>query len=417
MYVVVIGMFVSVFVVRALAGWGTMTAQADAEGIRWIVGGVERRIAWRDVRSFSRITATLTTSVGAYAALSATPVVYLLDGPDASLIWLLESPTNDNQNAASDYLCRLIISRTGLQLRDLTVVANDLAATRGNVRRVLMMRSLMGSGATASPTLQALALTPPAPPQRIGGRVGAVLALSLIPLLLFVAIFGYGGYVEHYQQGYFASLPQRLHSETPLFQDTLDTANYQWPVDAVTKQNHQGQRFASGVYQLFGDDATQSNWVWENSSNPFGDAAFELTVSEHGAIASSANDGIGLIFNIDRYGDAFSLFQIHADGSWELNPYHSLQGDPSQGWGYAATGDSSAIHPGIGATNTLLVLKRGKVVLLYVNSHFITAYYDLDNRLPSLGFVGLYLNNDAQTGDFSNLSVYPVQPPSSEWYV
>jgi len=418
MYAVVIGVFAVAFILRMRAGWATMTAQADAESIRWRVGGVERRIAWRDVRSFSRLATMLTNGVGAYAALSATPgVVYLLDGPDASLIWSLAPTANDSQYAASDYLCRLIISRTGLPLRDLTVVANDLAVTRGNVQRVIMMRSVMGSGATASPTLQTLALTPPPPRRRIGRRVGAVLALSLVPLLLLAAVFGYGGFVEHYQQAYFASLPQRLHSETPLFQDTLDTANYQWPVDAVTKTVHRGQRFVHGAYELYGDDPSQASWAWENSTGPFGDAAFEVSVSERGAVGSGGSDGIGLMFNVSLYGDRFSVFRIHADGSWDLYTYRSDQSEPANSWNYVDGGKSSAIHQGGGAENTLLALKRGKDVLLYVNNHFIEAYYDRDSELPFLGYVGLYLNDDAQTGDFSNVAVYPVQPPSSEWWV
>ena len=419
-FVLVIGGMIGIMAVRMSSGWATMSVIADPEGVRWRAGrfGAERRIAWRDMRSFSRITATLPSGAGVYGAMYAgLGAIYLLDGPNASLLWSLAPTANDRMYAASDQLSRLIVSRAGLPLRDLTAVANDLALTRGNVHRIMMMRSLTGSGATTSPTLQALALTPPAPPQRIGGRVGAVLALSLIPLLLSAAIFGYGGYVQRYQQGYFASLPARLHGEAPLFQDALDTANFQWPVDSVTKQNHQGERFVNGVYELYGDDPTQTNWAWENSNGLFGDAAFEVTTSERGAVGSNGNDGIGLIFNIDQYGDNFSLFQVHADGSWDLEAFHNDATNSSNSWNYVTGGDSSAIHQGIGATNTLLVLKRGKDILLYANNHLIEAYYDRDSELPSLGYVGLYLNDDAQTGDFSNLSVYPVQPPSSEWYV
>ncbi len=420
-FVLVIGAVVVGIVVRASSVWATMTVSADAEGVRWRARGFagERRIAWRDVRSFSRITTTLPGGTGVYAAMYAgLGVIYLLDGPDVSLLWSLAPTANDRMYAASEQMCRLIVSRTGLPLRDLTSVANDLALTRGNVQRIMMMRSVTGSGATASPTLQLLALTPPARPARVGRRVASILAVSLVPLLLSAAIFGYGGYVEHYQQGYFASLPQRLHAEMPIYTDAMNIPDSDWPVGAPTKKAPQGERFTKSDYQLYGTpDPTEGNWVWTLGPGIVGDAAFEVTATERGPITSGASDGIGLIFDIDQDGNNFNMFQVNADGSWVLFAYHYDASDQPSSWNWIDSGKASAIRKGVGATNTLLVVKRGKVVLLYANNHLIETYYDRDNQLASRGYVGLFLNDLAQTGDFSNVGVYPVQPPSSEWWV
>lgn len=407
------------FVLRALPRWGQMTVGADAEGLRWRAGrfGVTRTLAWRDVRSFSRITTGGAGTVRPYGRVNLSlGVVYLLDGPDASLIWTLTATASDSQYGAADLLCRLVVSRTGLPLRDLTAIANELAAARGAVRRLVRTRAQLGGANSVSPILARLALPLPAPHIR-WRRVAPVLVVSCIPLLLSAAIFGYGGWVENYQQGYFASLPQRLHAETPLYQDTLNTENADWPVSAVTKQNHQGERFVNGAYQLFGDDPTQTNLAWETSSNIIGDAAFEVTETEQGKITSGANDGIGLVFNIDHYGNNFNLFQVNADGSWYLYTYHYDASNQPNIRNIAAEGTSSAIHQGLGATNTLLVIKRGQVCLLYANHQLIETYYDRDNVLAIVGYVGLFLNDDAQTGTFTNVAVYPVQPPSSQWWV
>ncbi len=174
-YLLIIGFALGGSALRALPRWGQMTAHADAEGLRWRVGRVERARAWRDVRSFSRIGATRLAGDGVvYGAFNAfSGVIYLLDGPDASLIWTVMSTADDSQYAASDLLCRLVVSRTGLPLRDLTAIANELAAARGNVQRVMRTRALIGVANPASPVLATLALTPLTPP-RVWRRVDPV---------------------------------------------------------------------------------------------------------------------------------------------------------------------------------------------------------------------------------------------------
>ncbi len=408
-------------VARARARRPTMTVMADADGLRWRAerGGVEHAIAWRDVRSFSRVVNGGAGTLSPYGAFNlALGVVYLLDGPDASLIWTMAPTYSDTLYGASDHLCRLVVSRTDLPLRDLTAIVNELAATGGNVKQLTRTRALSGGANPPSPTLEALIArqTPPAPP-RVWRRVAPVLVALLIPLLLSAAIFGYGGWVEHYQQGYFASLPQQVNAENALYADTLLSDDGDWYVGPVTAKVHQGARYANNAYQLYGNDPTQGNWVWTYEAPLVRDAAFQVTVSEQGTIASGASDGIGLLFNIDHNGNNFSLFQVNADGSWYLYAYHFDANNQPNSWNDVVNGSSSAIHQGLGATNTLLVIKRGQVCLLYVNAHLIETYYDRENVLPLVGSVGMFMNDDAQTGTFSNVAVYPVQPPSAQWYV
>ncbi len=188
-----------------------------------------------------------------------------------------------------------------------------------------------------------------------------------------------------------------------------------WPVSAVTAQSPQGQRFADGAYQLFGTDNTQYNSAVTIGAGTITDGVIEVTVSEHGTVGANTGEGIGLLFGVAGSSDNFGAFQIHADGSWDLYNYQFDQSNPANSWDYVVGGSSDAIHQGIGATNTLLLFKRGKLYLLYVNNHLIETYYDRDNVLPSSGVVGLYLNDDALTGDFSHLAVYPVQPLSAPW--
>jgi len=403
---------------RFLPIWSNRTVIADEQGLRWRERrfGAEQYIMWSNVRSFSRISAALMSNLGAYGALLANQgVIYVLDSPDATLIWTLSPAASDSVYGASEYLCRLIASRTNLPLRDLTTIANDLAATRGNVQRIAAMRFSFGETAPVSPTLQALAQQP-TPQQRLWPRVAPVFVASLIPLLLFVAIFGYGGFVQNYQQSYFASLPQRLRAETPIYQDSLAAPDGQWPVGAPTKQNVWGERYGNGGYQLYGTSADAFNAVWITEVGNITNAAYEVTVMEQGKIGANG-DGIGIEFGNDLNNSKFGLFEVDSSGDWDLSAFHYDSSDPSNSWSYIDGGSSSAIHQGLGVENTLLLLKRGKAFLCYVNDQLVGTYYDRFNDLPSSGLPGIYIADDAQVGTFSNFAVYPVQAPSSLWYV
>lgn len=48
---------------------------------------------------------------------------------------------------------------------------------------------------------------------------------------------------------------------------------------------------------------------------------------------------------------------------------------------------------------------------------FVGRYYDHYDPIPTAGFMGVYLNDTALVGTFSNFAVYPVRPPSSFEYV
>ncbi len=405
---------------RFLPLFTNRTVIADEHGLRWRDGrfGAKRSIAWSDARSFSRISTTLMNAPGAYGLMNMTSgMAYLLDSPNATLIWTLSPAASDAIYSASERLCSLIVTRTNLPLRDLTALANDLVATRGNVQRIAAMRFPSGSAAPVSPTLQALAQQPTPQQPRRWPRVVSLIAVSLIPLVLFSTIMGYGSYVEHYQQSYFAGLPQRVQAETPIFQDSLTTADGYWTVNPVTTEQPEGAKFANGSYELIGTNQTVINYNTTSGAGILGDAAIEVTASEQGTVDQNSSDGIGIVFAVTGDGNNFGVFEVHDDGQWELDAYHNIPNDLNNSWDYLDGGDSAAIYQGIGATNQLLLIRRGKTLLCYVNDQYVGAYYDKDNEIPATGEPGVFINDGALTGVFTNFAVYPVQPPTSLWYI
>jgi len=64
-------------------------------------------------------------------------------------------------------------------------------------------------------------------------------------------------------------------------------------------------------------------------------------------------------------------------------------------------------------------LMRGDAFVLYVNGSYVAAITNhIDHApLPRAGRVGVYLNDGAAQGVFTNFAVYPVTSPPSLEYV
>ncbi len=87
----------------------------------------EMRLAWRDVRSFSVVTYRRTGLVPEWQA-------YLLDDGQTRLLWALPPEPPGDHLAAHERLAGLIVSATGLPLRELTPGVVALGAAIGGAR-------------------------------------------------------------------------------------------------------------------------------------------------------------------------------------------------------------------------------------------------------------------------------------------
>ncbi len=96
----------------------------DEWGLRWkwpnLIKGRSVILAWHDITGFYEITSRENKS---------NPVkIYVLDSSTSTFVWPLRESSTQREQRASTYLTRLVVTCTGLPLRDLTNVVEPLLA-------------------------------------------------------------------------------------------------------------------------------------------------------------------------------------------------------------------------------------------------------------------------------------------------
>lgn len=392
-------------------------ATVDALGIQWQRPAPPRgeaRIPWDQVRSISRV--AYNGSYNGYGAYnygaSAYPTVswgittaYVLEAPDAVLMWTVGSLSTPQEVAASEALLRTVVTRTGKPLREMTGFVAEITQAGGNVTSILANRL-----PEVVPTAAFAPLMSGQQPKLLP-RIWPWLAAAVV-VLLFGSLYGGGAWAQSYQPTYFSNLPAQIHTEKPLFHDDL-TSNPTgaWRVKAPDQYDYQGFAYANGSYQLSGNQpgyVVVATYPYQQ----FGDAvAYEVTATQSGTIKKDSGDGVGITFNSNEAQDDFMMFTVATTGDWQIYHYKYVDDRASDNWNYVTGGRSSAIHAGQGQTNHLLLVVRGRYFLIYINDQFVKSYNTrYDTGLPASGYVGVYLDDSSLVGTFNNLSVYPVKP-------
>jgi hypothetical protein len=384
----------------------------DASGLEWAGLGPRskqrqpRRIAWSEVRSLSRMSNAQYTS----SASSLTPfglTLYLLDAPDAQLIWAASTiglSYREEAAAASEMLLRVAVTRTGKPLRDLSAVAAEVLRPDGTAMRLL-------------PTVPAtndapLAGVYPPPKGRAGRRPSLVVAMSLVlSLLLTTGLIAGGVWLQNYLPQYYASLPARVAASTSLFHDDLAELDNNWPLVNATKDGVGGAAYVASTYQLSG--LVPGYITSQTEPHEFGDAAYAVTAAETGAIPKNSTDGVGLVLHESRNGNVYLIFYVDRSGGRTFETYHYVDGSGNDEFTPLDSGQSSAIHTAAGDENRLLVIAHGTKYLFYVNGQYLDHYDAVpSDHLPTYGMAGVYLNQTGTTGIFSQFDVYALPQPT-----
>jgi hypothetical protein len=146
--------------------------------------------------------------------------VYVLDAGDTLLVWQ-RYPALSNVSAAVrqhtevDSFVKLVIARTGKPLRDLSVLADELASAPTADPSGAPQQQSMDYGWVDSRVAGIQA--PGRARRRFGRTVALVLALLLLPILLVGGAFAAKAQLHDYQASYYASLPAKLHAHEPLY--------------------------------------------------------------------------------------------------------------------------------------------------------------------------------------------------------
>ena len=271
-----------------LAVWArrrTFSVSADARGVRWQRQkqrgvGQEAFLPWTSVRGLVRIAGAAPTDVLGSSTYLGWGTTYLLVGPDLVLIWIVAPSTNAAEAAASEALLRLSATYTGKPLRDLSVAARELAQARGSGTSAWFTRTLSGQAASpASLSELSQLMQQGQKPRR--NSVWVIASLATIFLIALAALpIGASTWLQNYQSQYFAMLPAHIHAEQPLFADSLQQFDDEWPVGKPSATSCGTRYLAGTAYEIY--DTTTGNSCNAYTAQVYGDVAVEVTASEFG---------------------------------------------------------------------------------------------------------------------------------------
>ncbi|HEY6542963.1 MAG TPA: family 16 glycoside hydrolase, partial [Ktedonobacteraceae bacterium] len=97
----------------------------------------------------------------------------------------------------------------------------------------------------------------------------------------------------------------------------------------------------------------------------------------------------GLIFRADTNAGKFYLYEVCANGSYNLYQYKDLNGDSN----LLANASSPAIKSGLNQTNTLAVTAQGSTLTLYMNGQKMTSVTNSAFTQGQVAFVADSFNN------------------------
>lgn len=163
-----------------------LIVSADEIGLRWTPpgrGAAETQIRWSEARSFF-VAQYIQTVSGIHRH-----VAFVLDAPDATLIWDERTTNKPEVLGVSDSLCALILDRTGLPLRDLTGIAVKLTAPRWKPAYASLPEAFWQPLPGDDPTLPTL----PAPTTH--WKLARPALYVALPMLLLLAVLSAVGFI------------------------------------------------------------------------------------------------------------------------------------------------------------------------------------------------------------------------------
>ncbi len=331
--------------------------RVDSQGLRWrrLFGG-HHHLTWQSAQALVQI-----ANFSSYFGESKT--AFILYGADRIFTWNVTGPAW-HERAATLSLIHTITQHTSLPLRDIST----------EVKRITF------GAKSPVPTNKAT-------PQERKYRF-RVLGIVVTPFIIIALV---AGAIQIAEPFYFEHVYTQSHASAPLYADPLTHKDSDWPETAEA-------RFTSASYtvthdlELFGFHSSlilpphrYNNALYVVTARSYGDTEAGLAI--RGARSSQPI----LAFYVDPKG-GWWLEQDILDGKFHDHLFWRL-------------GDSSAIHPGLGAPNRIAILVQGSDFTFYVNGHYITRYHD--DHLAG-GNVGLYLDPEDGQGSFSDFAVYPA---------
>lgn len=400
---------------------------ADDMGVAWKQAGWRTRrrsIAWHDTRAFFVITQRKSTNW-------TKETTWVLMGSAGALAWMAPREEAAQTDTPHARFAALVASRTRLPLRDLsaladrmtnrTLIAEQRKAAIENATRIYEETKREILAARTQPEKAAAWLST----QRREQAADAVLSahrseqttkksglgwgctVQLVLLVVIGLMYAGGWGLEQYQPHYYEGMLAQIHASKPLYHDDLSHDDGDWPLCAPTADRPNRCSYGGQAYHL---TSASGRFISAWTEPVYGNAVVEGTVRQIGTVEY---DGVGLILRAFDDNTDMLVFFIHpTDGTWSLAHYHDVGGSPDDNWTAFENGSSSAIRTGQGAANDLLVVITDDRYTCYINGKVVLMYDDSEHAIPRMGHVGLYVNDGAVEGVFTDFTVYPAPAPS-----
>lgn len=382
---------------------------ADDRGIEQVQG--DRRsegtmLAWPEIRAFYRVVMQGDDPHNTW-------MTYTIATDERKLSWQVSARTRKAVLADHERLCRLVVTRTALPLRDLSTAMNELLLfylTSANG-----VGSISGTPPWRASSTASLPIMPAPTRRRKWSRVTAVAPLIMVAvlysgMLMLTKSAYYSAQTDQTQTSqsdYYADLLQRIYTQRPFYTDVLTHDDGDWPVQQASSTEG-GMTFVDSAYQLTGGPRNLT--VLANSLSephgPYGDVAVEVTVRQLG---SPASDGAGIMMRKTDNPEELVAFEVNSSaGTWSLSRFWD-RGSDQDPWLYLIGEDSSgAIHTGDGAANHLLILTRGREYICCINDQYVGSYMDDHHDALLGGDAGVWLGDSATVARFNFFTVYPA---------
>lgn len=364
--------------------WADQTALWWRQDRRW------HQMDWSAMRAIVRIDMPIAK------ANDPTKTMYVISTGTQLLGWVSQGPQHRREPTPSETLLRLAVTQTGLPVRDgaLLMRALDAQASAGT-------QVIARDGSAIERRAQALLVSHS--PEKPLSRSPLWAMLPIGTICLFLPFISYHVLYDEMRLSYLASLPSQIHSITPIYQSTLLLPDDHWN-NAATAYSREGY-----VLRSNGDGQSLTYSLMRDS---YGAVAIETSVTTQSAAISGATDGVGLIVRYDAHAYdgrcGYMTFTINEQGIWHFDTCSIFT---------TKAGKSGAIHTGLGATNTLLVIARANQYFLYINGQFMDQIYDEYPEGGTISRIGLVNLGGSVTGIFRDFSVWPVKSPPDWSYV
>ena len=374
---------------------------ANNDGLWWQHLGKWVHVPWSAIRT-----------IGVYSdeAIANASEAYIIVSEEELLLWQLPLAPSVAQAQATQELLSLVLTQTGLPLRDLTPLRLALVYET-NATLAQQIPTLQGEEAVPPPDTAMLAQvamlmrTPTARPK--GRRVNTVIVASLIFTVICALGIQIGASYLHDRiwPDYLATLPALLQHQTPLINASLTTADAGWPLHTPDKQGGDAFGFTKEGYTI----TNGGGWGLAALPDIYHAVAIQVTLRISGRIVPNTTEGAGIIVRQQATTDGYPsacVFLITMEGYWHTTCFTAPETRGTF---------SPYVRQGANATNTILVIARGQFFSFYINGHAVGT--DFEELTEPFGQIGLTNQLENTSATFTDFKVWRINAPPNPRYV